>query len=112
MDQEHIAEDLEVEAHNRIRALRGVGQEHYYACIQELDTEAVVHNNVLGMEAEDQDHTRNGCSDLDSLLEAAHESEEAHCCTSVRRLGHGGDPHCGVGVEVATVCAAGLASSE
>jgi hypothetical protein len=27
-------------------------------------------------------------------------------------MGHGGDPHCDVGVEVAAVCAAGLASSD
>lgn len=88
-----------------------MGQGHCYACIQEPDTEVVVHNNVLGMEAEDQDHKRNGCSDLGNLLEAGHESEEAHCCTLVRRLGHDGDPHCDAGVEVAAVSVAGLASS-
>jgi hypothetical protein len=110
-DQERIEEDQEGEVHNRVHSSCGVGQGHCYACIQGLDTEVVVHSNVLGMVAEGLDHKHNGYSDLDSLLEVVHELEEAHCCTLVRMLGHDGDPHCDVGAEEAAECAAGSANS-
>lgn len=62
MDQEHIAEEgLEGVVHNRVRSSCAAGQERHHACIQELDTEVVVHSNVPGMAAEVPGHRHNDC---------------------------------------------------
>lgn len=60
--------------------------------------EVVEHSSFFDMVAEDPDRKRNDYLGRDSLPgDLAHE-EEARCCTLVRILNHGEDPHCGVDV--------------